>query len=221
MTKKRIRELEGAANKQNAFDPSNFNDPVAKHTGWAPAKRGGTNIQTHRLIEISPNRMEFRASFGAKAFYLSFLFAGIGVLIFFPFFTRSTDGFSFDGNTVIILLIALSFMITGSCLFYFGITPIVFDKQNGFFWKGRKTPEGIFDREVLKQFTKLKNIHALQLISEHVRSDKKRYYSYELNIVLKDSRRINIVDHGKKDKLQKDAETLSAFLGKPIWQGYD
>jgi hypothetical protein len=90
--------------------------------------------------------MEFRASFGAKVFYLSFLLTVIGVIIFFPYFTQSTDGFSFDTNTIMTLLVALSFLIAGSCLFYFGISPIVFDNQNGFFWKGRKTPDGVFEK---------------------------------------------------------------------------
>ena len=216
-----MQDREIVANKFNSFSPSHLYDPVAIQTEWTPAKRGGINIRTHRLVEFNSNRMEFRVSFGAKVFYLSFLLAGIGVIIFLPYFTQSSDGFSFDMNTIMPLLIAFSFLIAGSCLFYFGITPIVFDKQIGFFWKGRKAPEGVFDKKVLRQFTELKDIHALQLISEHVRSDKKSYYSYELNIVLKSNRRINIVDHGKKDRLREDAETLSAFLGKPVWMGYD
>ncbi len=148
MIKKRMQEREIVANKLNTFDPSHLDDPVAIQTDWSPAKRGGTNFRTHRLVEVNSNRMEFRASFGAKVLYLGFLLAGIGVIIFLPYFTQSSDGFSFDTNTVMPLLIALSFLITGSCLFYFGITPIIFDKQNGFFWKGRKHPRGYLTKKL-------------------------------------------------------------------------
>ncbi len=200
---------------------SKIGDPFARQTKWTPQKRGGTKIRTHKLFMANPNRMEFKPSFGAKLFYLSFLVSGIGVLICFTYFTQSSKGFALDSNTIVPLLVAIVFIIAGSCLYYFGTTPIVFDKHNGFFWKGRKTPDGLFDKEAPKQFAKLKTIHALQLISECVKSDKKSYDSYELNIVLQDGRRINIVDHGKKDEMEEDAETLSTFLGKPVWKFYD
>jgi hypothetical protein len=42
--------------------------------------------------------------------------------------------------------------------------------------------------------------------------------SYELNLVLKDGRRINVVDHGGADKIRTDAATLADFLGVPVWK---
>jgi hypothetical protein len=65
--------------------------------------------------------------------------------------------------------------------------------------------------------TALGEIHALQLISEHCTSDNSSYYSYELNLVLADGRRINVVDHGNRATLYSDADSLAAFLGVPIW----
>ncbi len=136
MLKKCVQERMSVESKRNAFDFSNLGDPIAIQTDWSPIKHGGTNIRTHRLAKVNSNRLKFRASLGAKVFYISFLITGIGVMIGFPYFTQASDGFSFDTNTIMPLLIAISFIIAGSCLFYFGITPIVFDKQNGFFWKG-------------------------------------------------------------------------------------
>ncbi len=100
-----------------------------------------------------------------------------------------------------------------------GTQPIVFDKQSGYFWKGRKNPGEVYRPEAIKCWAELENIHALQLISEHCRSDKSSYYSYELNLVMKDSSRINVVDHGKHDKIRADAAALSEFLEKPVWDG--
>ena len=200
---------------------SKIGDPFARRTKWTPLKRGGTNILTHNLFMANPNRMEFKASFTSKLFYLSFLVIGFGVLIGFPYFTQSSDGFALDSNTIIPVLAAFALIAAGCCLYYFRTTPIVFDKQSGFLWKGRKEPDGILTNYNNNQFAKLKTIRALQLISEYIKSDKKAYYSYELNIVLQDGKRINIVDHGKKDEIEKDAKTLSNFLGKPVWKSYD
>ncbi len=55
------------------------------------------------------------------------------------------------------------------------------------------------------------------MISERISGDKSTYYSYEINLVLKDGSRINAVDHGKKSKVQEDAKTLAEFLDKPLW----
>ncbi|MGD9320846.1 MAG: hypothetical protein PVH99_12810, partial [Desulfobacteraceae bacterium] len=46
---------------------------------------------------------------------------------------------------------------------------------------------------------------------------KRSYYSYELNLVLRDSKRTNVMDHGDYEKLREDAQTLSQFLEKPVW----
>ena len=116
-----------------------------------------------------------------------------------------------------LILIGGVFATVGGCLLYFGTKPIVFDKVRGVFWKGRKKPGEVFDRRSLKNFTGLEVVHALQIISEYCRGSKSSYYSYELNLVLKDGKRINVVDHGSIRKLREDAEILSKFLSIPVW----
>lgn len=200
-----------------SFDPSSLDDPVAMLTDWTPAKKGGASFQTHKLFPVDPNRLEFRASIGAKLFYLAFLLVGVGVLIGFSYSGLSSGEFSFDMKTVMSGICGLIFAGVGGSLLYFGTAPIVFDKRKGYFWKGRKSPDEIFHPGSLKHVAKLDQIHALQLISEYCRGDKKSYYSYELNIVLEDGKRINVVDHGNQSKLRNDASTLSDFLEKPVW----
>ena len=41
--------------------------------------------------------------------------------------------------------------------------------------------------------------------------------SYELNLVLQDGERLNVVDHGSFDVLREDAAKLGEFLGVPVW----
>jgi hypothetical protein len=80
----------------------------------------------------------------------------------------------------------------------------VFDKTIGYFYVG-KMPA--FIESDGKNIVPLTQIHALQIISEWV-PGKNSYTSYELNIILKDSSRINIVDHSNIKQIRLDAEKI-------------
>jgi hypothetical protein len=60
-------------------------------------------------------------------------------------------------------------------------------------------------------------IHALQIISEFISGKFDNYSSYELNIILKDATRINIIDHNDIEQIRLDAQKISIFLGVPVW----
>lgn len=118
---------------------------------------------------------------------------------------------------IFVLFGGIIFTGVGGAWLYFATQPIVFDKSERLFWKGGKAPNEVADRKSLKCVVELHKIHALQLISESVRGSKSRFYSYELNIVLGDGKRINVIDHGNRSWLREDAATLSKFLRKPVW----
>ncbi len=84
MLKKLMEKLQSwaAANKIK-FDPSGIGDPVAMLTEWTPAKSGGANFRTHKIVSADPNRLEFKSSMGAKAFFLIFIIMGITVMAAF------------------------------------------------------------------------------------------------------------------------------------------
>lgn len=212
-----IKKIKNMAGDRVSFDPSSIDDPLAMRTDWRPAKGGGANFRTHKLVAVNSNRLEFRASTGAKLFYLVFLLVGVGVLTGFSFIKLSSEGFSFSMDTILPLLFGFIFAGIGGSLLYFGTAPIVFDKRKGYFWKGRIAPDEIFNKNALKHFTELEHIHALQLISEYCRGNKSSYYSYELNLVLSDGKRMNVVDHGNQNRLRDDAATLADFLKIPVW----
>ena len=217
MFEKLVEKLQRLTRQPIAYDPSHLGDDIAMQTDWTPAKSGGANFRTHKLVEVDSFRLDFRASAGAIAFYLVFLLIGLGVMIGFSAATLSSGGAVFSMASALPVLFGLVFATAGGCMLYFGAAPIVFDKRSGAFWKGRKAPYEVINRAALKHFTELEEIHALQLISEYCRSDKSSYYSYELNLVLRDGRRINVVDHGNQERLREDARTLSAFLEAPVW----
>jgi hypothetical protein len=212
-----IEKIKSMSAGRERFDPSSLNDPVAMKTDWGPAKGGGTNIRTHRLVAVGSNRMEFRSCIGAILFYLVFLVMGLGVMTAFLVSNISSGGMGFNMETIFPVLIGLVFASVGGGMFYFGTAPIVFDQSNGCFWKGRKNPSQVYDKASIKYFAELDQVHAVQLVSEYCSGSKSSYYSYELNLVLNDGARVNVVDHGNRRKLQEDAQVLAEFLGKPVW----
>jgi hypothetical protein len=198
--------------------PSCFHDHVALKTDWTPARTGGTNFRTRILKQVNSNRAEFQASIGAILFYLFFFIAGmVMLLIVLVNAILSSREFSWDIGMIVPLSVGLVFTIVGGCLFHFGTIPIVFDKTTGHFWKGRKRIDQMYGRAGFTHVATLEEIYAIQLISEHCGDSDGSYDSYELNLVLKNGKRINVIDHGDQKNLREDANTLAAFLEKPVW----
>ncbi len=204
--------VEDSVSKINYSD-----DPVSKITRLSPAKSGGANFLTHYLVEISSSRIEFTASVGAKIFSLFFIL--IGSVTTYAFITKgiSTGDFGSNIETVLPTVIGCVFVIVGILMYYFFTIPIVFDNHKGMFWKDRKSPSKLVDKKYLKCSLEFSNIHAIQLIAERVKNSEGDYYSYEMNLVLKNGDRVNVVDHGDDDQIREDANKLSLFLKKPVW----
>jgi hypothetical protein len=198
------------------IDPSRFGDPIASQTEWTLARRGGgASFRTHKLITVGPNRVEFRASLGAFLFYLLFLIPGLGMSIASAVLILLSG--KFDAGTMALLLAGLSFVGVSGYFLYSGARPIVFEKARGVFWKGWKGRDEAVENRAASQFARLDDVHALQLIGEYFTGYDSSHYLCELNLVLRNGKRLNVVDHGNRNILSKDAETLAAFLGKPLW----
>jgi len=210
-----LEKLRRLAESRPVFDPGVFSDPAAEKTDWTPLKPGGTNFATHRLLREG-DRLEFKISPGARIFSLVFLLAGLGLLAGFavPLALRSPLVFR---EQDIGGLVGLVFAVVGWFLHRHFNRPVVFDRRSGYFWKGKIPPDQLVSREAPKDSCPLKEIHALQVIAERVRGDKSSYWSYELNLVLKDGRRLNVVDHGSIEVIRTDAAAVADFLQIPLW----
>ena len=213
MKRAMVKHGRGAA----GVDPSVFGDPLALRIDWSPAASGGASFRTHRLVKTSAHRIEFAPALGAKLFYLLFLVVGSGLLAFQANQIRIGQGGITEQGTYVPLIVGAVFAVAGACMYWIGTTPRVFDQTRAFFWRGRNGPETMGAGGRSDSSVPLASIHALQLLTEHVTGNKSSYYSYELNLVLDDGSRINVVDHGSLDRLRDDARTLSQFLGKPVW----
>ncbi len=189
----------------------NCTEPV----DWSPLKRGGTNFRTHKLVSVDLDTVVFKPSTGAIIFYFAFLLFGI-IPSSIGFWQFVNHGFRFSTDVLVPFGFGAVFGTVGLFLFGFGTRPIVFDKRRGYFWKGRKDPDEVWSKDELKHFCELKNIQGLQIITELVKGDKGSFNSYELNLVLKDGSRMNVIDHGNEAALRQDADGLAEFLGVEI-----
>ena len=68
-----------------------------------------------------------------------------------------------------------------------------------------------------KNIVPLSSIYALQVISEFIKTDKSSYYSHEINLVLNDKARINVIDCWNIDSMRNDAKQIWEYLWIPVW----
>jgi len=204
----------------HSVDPEVFNHPLAKQVEWYPLKGGGTNFQTHRLDSSNPDFLVFRASKGAYLFSAIFVFFGLlGMLIpLIIFFTQ-------DQKEWVLVLFAVLFggifLAVGVFMLYFMTTPRVFDTFYGCYYKGRKKPAHTLGLSSGNKhaITHLNEVKAIQILRERIRNKNGSYYSYEINLVLADASRVNVIDHGNHEAIIVDAEILATTLGVPLWDG--
>lgn len=184
------------------------NDPIADSLSWEPLKKGGANFKTHNLMKTGPERLEYKPT----TFYriMPYIFIVIGLVAGGIIFSRV----SYIGG----LAFGLIFMGAGSLIARQANKPIVFDKSEGYFWKGKLSPRDVLNMSEIKTYANLDDIAALQVIDEVVRSDKSTYHSYEINLVLKNGERLNVVDYGNLKAIEQDLQTLKGYLNVEVWK---
>lgn len=210
----RLRRL---VRKPEPFDPSRFDDPLANKTEWTPAKRGGANFRTHKMITNSTQRVSFVATLGLKLFCTLFIVLGAGIPAFIIYSKFDAIASFTDPEFIWPVVFGLVFIAAGGIILFVGLKPRVFDRTLGYYWRGYKGPGTMYNPDELAKFTRLHKIHAIQIIKERCQTRNGSYYSYELNLVLDDASRINVIDHGNSSNLTDDADKLAKFLNVPVW----
>ena len=199
------------------IDPTKTDDPVAQAMEWGPLKGGGTNFRTHALKRVSDQKMEFKASRTTMVICVICIAFGLYVPLYHTFVQDMIE--SKMGQTGEMIMA----WGIGIGLIYFGIwfwrkmnAGYTFDKSTGRFIKNGKDYDSF----------PLDEIHAIQLILERIKdsdrpvgsSSRTSFTSYELNLIKKDGKRVRVIDHSNRKKIQEDAETLGEFLGVPVWR---
>ncbi len=200
---------------QPKIDPLIFKDPLATKIDWIPVtKNKGANFASHQLKKISPDIMKFVPTWMTYILSGTLIIMGFGAMMIMYYTAKW------------ILppwLIALAVVIAGCIALYMMTIPIVFDKTTGVFLKGRRQAAELTNLVRGKKSAKLEDVRALQILARQVMdydSDtrmNRSYFTYELNLVMKDTNRLNVVTIGNIAKLREDAEVLAEFLDKPVW----
>lgn len=193
----------------------NISDPFAKKISWERLNIWWTNFITNILTKNTNWNLELKSSFQTKIFLIVFSLIPfiLFLTLFLNYFTKETNL-----NTIVALFVfTLFYFWTNFFIFNNFSKPIVFDKKIGYFYKWKLN----LNLEMIdiddKNITSLNNIYAVQLLSEFVYWNMGSYYSYELNLVLKDKSRINLIDHWNLNIIKSNAKTIWNYLWVPVW----
>lgn len=122
-----------------------------------------------------------------------------------------------DPYSWILPLLALMFMALGALVVRVHYRPIVFDRQLGWFWRGRPQAEGSADLAQLQESVRITDIHALQLIGGYKNHGPyASWWVWELNLVLVSGQRLPVIAHANQRLLREDAATLASWLNVPL-----
>lgn len=195
-------------------------DPVAEMVDWSPATQGNVNFVATKLIDCGNGIIQ--VSTQRKALLLIGLFIVLGLM---PLAMALSAG-SVIGDVVTLasVLIGAGVVAVAIKMLYAAKRPMVFNRQLGYMRPGYHG--GCANKKQFKTMP-LSNIHALQILSEQDQKNRNadshnskasRYgASYELNLILKDHSRMNVIDHGCPKAVAKDAAKLADFLNIPVW----
>ena len=193
------------------FSSSN-EDAVAQATEWDPLISGGSTFRTRHIKKMNGGLYRVIPTVGSYFFVLLFgvLGAGASILSYF------VSGESLVA-AAIAAVIGLAFLFVSVLMGRLMLTPFTFDLDMGSYYRGKSYDP--FEKQDESRFGSLKQIHALQIVYEDISTNDSKGSSYELNLVLKSTTRVNVMDHGSLKKLREDAQRLSEILNVPVWDG--
>ncbi|MEG1980625.1 MAG: DUF3592 domain-containing protein, partial [Victivallaceae bacterium] len=181
-----------------------------------PLVQGGSSFATHYLDCSNPERWIFKLNLKLKLFVG--LFPAIGVIVMLVGLFNGTD---FESRFFSIVFGGI--FIGVSTFIYQRMAKKIghFDFTEQAFWQGRASSEVRHDFTREKNYLAFADLAALQIVKEYCVSNgknKSSYYSYELNLVTTDGRRINVVDHGSLGQLEEETAKLAEKLDLPVWE---
>ena len=199
-------------------------DDVINKTDWTPLRGGGQSFKSHTLVKVSDDRLVFKRSLSSTFFYGLIVLAGlitVGLSLF-----GGLLGMSSSGNPLYGIAFGLLFVGVGVYL-YKNSDPIInLDRKLKALWKGRLDAAAVINKSSIEGYTSLNNLHAIQVIQEFVGGStdgdggrSNSYYSYEVNLVMADGKRVNVLDHGSKKAIDEHSEAIAALFDVPLWDG--
>ena len=188
---------------------------------WSPLVYSGSSFRTHTL-HASPNGLRYWATI--KSFLLPVIALILAGAVFFGIYMERNHGGQ-DPPSVYAYLIPIGLVALFIYRYYVLFNEVnEFNFKGRFYYRGLKTKRGLADENNYASFD---DILAVQLMGEYVDTrgefesidTKKRgatFTSYEINLILKDGVRMNVVDYGSLNKVKLEAEIIARHLDIPL-----
>lgn len=194
-----------------------FGDSFADTVCWKPLVPGGVNEITRTLPVLKERSLILKATLGQQLTTYFGAFLGM-YLIYILTSVASNVGSPIYSNAIYLIssLVALFIIMNFRDIY----TPIIFDKKSGYFLRNCKIGESS-KRNSLKRSCLLSDIYAIQIVSEECIQPQKNgfswFESFEINLILNDSSRLNVIDCANYAHVSKSAGKIGDFLRVPIW----
>jgi hypothetical protein len=172
---------------------------------WRPIA-GAASFCDQRLKATSTTQIERHATKSGLLFAGVFAAAGVGALV--GAITNLAQGDGAGG--AFLLVFAAVFVGAGTHLIVKERRRLAFDRESGRV-VGADRPEWAE--------LELAHVRALQLLKKHVSGRRGHFTAWELNLVMDDGKRVNVLSHGDWGTMSADAQMLSAFLGVQVLTG--
>lgn len=195
-----------------------FDDDIARQTQWRPLFRNTNRLLT-RIEKISITRIELRAT--KQTLIAAITVSLIGLLILLLGFHQwinlgekppshgAHSGLFFVG--IALTAVGYYFKQRASKIMYFDHGTATFGRQ---LFSIFTSP----NKQAYKEYL-LGNVHALQLlVIDSAQRGRAQSPLLQLNLVLSDASRQNIVSSHNKDEVKAIADELKVFLNLPLWQ---
>lgn len=168
------------------------------------SQNSGASFCTHILKQAS-GFLYFEPTLMGKAFWLIFQTLGILAICM-----GIASLFFEEGGLASLLIceaVGIAFLVLGIA----GQKNL--NRERKFDWRTRTIilPYSINPMSLPQQLS-FSEVLALQILKKTVHSSEHNFDSYELNLVLKNHHRINIVDHSGESQIQKDAQRIAEIL---------
>ncbi|MDP3238519.1 MAG: hypothetical protein Q8N26_37345 [Myxococcales bacterium] len=166
---------------------------------WTPLVPGGDDLSTHRLVPFDGG-LVMRKGRG------TFVRAATGLLIGAPLLVIGVMAFTERPSYASAFTFAFGLVFAAVGVWFLTAKAVQFDE--------RLRLVRIAGREV-----PFSTIAGLQVLPEMIEDDEApTFRSWELNLVLEDGSRLNVVDHAEVEQLRAEAAQLSRLIDCPVWE---
>ncbi len=100
-------------------------------------------------------------------------------------------------------------MVAGYFVYRLFSNKVVFDRRKDSIY---------YEGDDSKSPTRLSSVHAIQIIPAYRANPDVSGYSFEVNLVLNNGERINVMNHGNGKAIDRDTQILGGFLSVPVWE---